>query len=198
MKVLDSISEELMVVKFLQGEFNSKRYGSRIANRLNREGKDKSLIFSPDLSDTLENKYRKSLLDYRGFRNRTNLFTGFPEDVSWQEVELCLSDLQQLFVLREEDKWVCYTGGTRKIVDTLKYYDKNPSMEEAEHIQQCLRHIRNGDSFPEVILVGEDKSRLVILEGHVRIMAYLLHCAPDIKVKGIVGLSGSMPNWLFF
>lgn len=197
MKVFDSISDEQMIVRFLQGEFNSKRFGSKIAYRLNHDGKDKSIIFSPNLSDISENEYRKSLLDYRGFRNRTFLFHGFPVDVVWQTVELGLSDLQQLFVLGQ-DKWACYTGGTRKIVDTLKYLDNNPNMEEAGHIQECLNHIRNGDSFPEVILVGVDISRLVILEGHVRIMSYLLNCDSGINIKGIVGLSGSMSNWLFF
>jgi len=198
MRELELISEDQMIASFLQGEFYSKRFGSYIAYLLNLYGKEKSIIFSPDFSKSQDNELRKALLDYRGYRKRTRLFAGFPiDDIDWKKFELNLFDLQKLFVLAQP-KWVSYSYGTRKIVDVLQYYSANPNMDEAEHIEQCVKSIRKGKSFSDVILVGKDLSNLVILEGHIRILAYLINCDSEIKVNSIVGLSDKISSWEFY
>jgi hypothetical protein len=57
--------------------------------------------------------------------------------------------------------------------------------------------IRQGASFPELILVDTDeKSPLVVLEGHVRITAYFLR--PEYmpsEMEVIVGFSKDMDKW---
>lgn len=78
------ISEAVMGAVFLRGELGSPRYGPVILNLVRRAGLNTRIIDEPDLASAAENDTRRTILaSYRGFGRNANVFTGFPEDVSW-------------------------------------------------------------------------------------------------------------------
>jgi hypothetical protein len=94
--------------------------------------------------------------------------------------------------------WSEITGGTRSPRDAAKnILSRNVDTNEARKFWEVSDAIKQGVSFPELILVGTDeKSPLVVLEGHVRITAYFLrpeHMPSEMEV--IVGLSKDMDKW---
>jgi hypothetical protein len=56
--------------------------------------------------------------------------------------------------------------------------------------------VRNGASFPELILVSEpDSDELVLLEGHKRATAYVRALDPEVELEVIVGSSPQIAGW---
>ena len=73
------------------------------------------------------------------------------------------------------------------------------NQKEAFHIIQVSELIKNGIELPEIILVGDSRaSNLVVLEGHVRLVAYIIAGIRDKNINAIIGLSDSITNWCFY
>ena len=72
--------------------------------------------------------------------------------------------------------------------------------EEAKQSLNAAKALQEGAIFPELILVGLTQGdNLVVLEGHIRLTAYLLwsdHLPPE--VPAIVGYSKALPSWAFY
>lgn len=199
MKKLRDVTTDEMIAVFLRGEINSDRWGERLLFFLNRDDVDRKVIDNPDITNKMENEYRKKLLsEFRGYKRNKYLFIRFPNDVTWVRAEVSKQELKKvLFVAK--DYWAEITDGTRLphyLAKRIKSGDL-PDDENVLRFKAVARALQQGAIFPELILVAEDESsRIVALEGHVRLAAYLL--APKYipeKLEVIIGYSKNMPRW---
>jgi hypothetical protein len=196
MQHIGPISEDEMVAVFLRTELASMRFAKDILAILEREGQPRSLIEQPNLADPCENACRRHVLgDWRGYGRDADVFTGFPPDVRWYRATINKEEFTALRYI-DDDYWTELSGGSRLAVDA------------AARIRQGIEAFRVGNggfwwtaealcagaTLPELILVGKDeRSPLVVLEGHVRLTAYCLRpdCAPD-TLPVLVGYSPVM------
>jgi hypothetical protein len=101
MKVLETISEHVMVAAFLRAEIDSPRYQRHILDRLNQDRRPRAVVDNPNFLDNAENAYRAGLLAYRGYRNRF-IFSGFPDTVQWHSVSMTRGDLEAARVINSD------------------------------------------------------------------------------------------------
>jgi hypothetical protein len=199
MRVLRDINEAEMVAIFLKGEISSKRFGHRILSHLNEGLENRKIIDSPDLSNEAENVSRSTLLGkHRGYGNSEGLFRNFPKTVTWKEVLLTKEELKNLRFINY-DYWVELSSGTRSpevaaenIKKGIEIFDRSN-----ERFFKAVDYIKSGGTFEPIILVAKDpKSKIVILEGHLRLTSYFLtpeHIQPETKC--IIGYSPNFSKW---
>jgi hypothetical protein len=198
MKQLETITEHHMVAAFLKAEVDSPRWKAGIQGACNSMGITRTIIDEPDLNDINENDCRAKLLSPRGYPQKQAIFGGFPNDVQWIKVLLNPTDFQMIRVLNAQP-WIDFTGGSRIAWDAAQNF-KTDKIDNEVHRDICCvqKLLRDGESFPEIILVGKSlKDNLVILEGHVRSMAYLMN-DNDKEVVTILGLSEAIASWHFY
>lgn len=174
---LRSISEDEMVAVFLRTEIASTRFASRILAILQRDGQDRRVIDQPNLGDAEENAYRALVLgEHRGYQRDADVFTGMPADVQWFRARLTREEVAQLLYI-DYDYWTELSGGTRRVADGAARVRRGIEAFRVGNggYWYVADALRAGASFPEPILVGTDeRSPLVVLEGHVRLTGYLL------------------------
>src|SRR5579859_7745562 len=196
MQHLHPISADEMVAVFLKTELASSRFSQTILSLLNRDGQTRQIVEQPDLTNLADTVYRRQLLgEWRGYQRNADVFTGFPSAVRWYRALATRDDLAAIRYLND-DYWTVLSGGSRRVVDAV------------ERIRQGIEafQVRNdgfwfmadalcaGAVFPELILVGTDEQApLVVLEGHVRLTAYVLRleCTP-VTVPVLVGYAPDM------
>jgi hypothetical protein len=196
MQHLHAIGEDEMVAAFLRAEIGSPRYGPVILSILDRDGHDRRLVDEPDLTTPAANAARRRLLgDYRGYGRNADVFTGFPAVVRWYRALAAKEDLARVRYI-EYDYWTELSGGSRLVVDAVARIRQGIEACGVSNagIWYLADAIAAGASPPEPILVGTGEGApLVILEGHVRLTAYLLrpeHLPPELEL--IVGYSPVM------
>src|SRR5579872_1680842 len=198
MQHLHPIGEDEMVAVFLQTEIASTRFSATILTILVRDGQDRRIIDCPDLANEPENIYRRRVLgEHRGYRRNADVFTGVPDHVRWYHALATPTDLTQVRYINY-DYWTELSGGSRL------------ATAAAARIRQGIEAfgvgtggfwymadaLRAGATFPRLILVGEDeRSPLILLEGHVRLTAYFLRpeYIPE-ALPVIVGYGKGMAN----
>jgi hypothetical protein len=188
MQVIRPSSEAEMVALFLRGELESERFGSRV-----RSAVAEHLLLEPDLEDERQNAVRSAALtELRGYESREGLFHGFPDDMRWEWAALTPDEVLAVRYI-EYDYWVELSGGSRLPLDA------------AERIRAGITVFRvPNDGFfeladglatreiPELIVVGNDGTRLVVLEGHARLTAFALR--PDALPPALEVLLGRSPR----
>jgi hypothetical protein len=185
MQHLEPIPAAEMVATFLQAELASPRFEPSILAKLERDGRDRSVIEEPDLSNPADNAYRAQVLgELRGYGRDQDVFQDVPADVRWYRAWATKDDLAQVRYI-DYDYWTELSGGTRL------------AMDAAERIRQGIEAFRVGNgaywylaealkagaTFPELILVGSNEGGPhVLLEGHTRLTAYFLapECIPPL------------------
>lgn len=175
MKKVEEITEDEMVQVFLKSEMGSDRWKSNIFCTLLKDKKDTSIILNPKLNNIDENNYRRILLGYRGYPDNY-LFKGFPKDVKWFWATLTYEDLLEVKVIREEN-WLQMSSNTRLAKEVARNIecDLLNQREVFHSIRNVTQLIKDGLELPEIILVGDRQgSNLVVLEGHVRLVSYIL------------------------
>jgi hypothetical protein len=196
MRLVQAISEDEMVAVFLRGEVGSPRYGHVILQILRRESLDGSLVEEPDLSNLAANGARRRILaEYRGFGRDADVFSGFPNDVQWYRGLVTPEELTKVRYI-DYDYWNELSGGSRLVVDAVERIKQGIEIFGVSNDGICYVAglIAAGESPPEPILVGKDEqSPLTILEGHMRITAYLMssESLPD-ELPVVVGFSPTM------
>lgn len=198
MRTLDRVTEHKMVSVFLKAEIDSPRWGQHILRLLDQAKKPRSLVDTPDLDSDQENGIRTWLLGFRGYKQNNLIFAGFPHAVEWYTSLLDVADLKSLKVMNQEP-WIQFSGGSRIAWDAAQNFISGKETHEVKiDISNAMKHLTSGTPFPEIILVGESlESNLVVLEGHVRLMA-LLMSEREVETAAIVGVSTQMSKWRFF
>jgi hypothetical protein len=199
MKIIKNITEDEMIAVFMKAEIGSFRFGGKIFEQLEKDNKHRGIVDNPDISNQEDNNYRKKLLgEYRGYGLNRELFENFPTDVSWKRVGLNKADLEKVKYINY-DYWVELSNGSRLVKDGAKSIlagievFKNPN----KNFLEAAESLKQGFVFPEIILVARDeKTDLVVLEGHLRLTAYLMepNFIPE-ELEAIVGFSKDFDKW---
>src|SRR5262244_2459296 len=199
MRWLRPSSEAEMVALFLRTELPAARFRDTLRALLERDGLPERVITDPDLGDDAENQARLRLLtQHRGYGTRTGLFDGFPDDVRWQWMAISPAELATVRYI-DYDYWVELSGGTRLATDAAPRIRAGvaPFGAPSDWALGMAQAVADGARFPPLILVTTGPSgTLVVLEGHVRLTAYMLcpdRLPPELEV--LVGSSPRMAAW---
>ena len=86
MQHLRPIPAAEMVATFLRAELASPRFEPIILATLERDGRDRSVIENPDLTNRADNAYRAQVLgELRGYGRDEGVFQDVPPDVRWSQ-----------------------------------------------------------------------------------------------------------------
>ena len=92
MKIIRAATQSEVVLSFLQGEFESNRFGEELRQVLDFFGFSYSLISNGDFCDKKQNDARlKVFKKFRGFPD-SDLFENFPKAIEWNYVQFSKED----------------------------------------------------------------------------------------------------------
>jgi hypothetical protein len=168
MRLLRAITEDETVSVFLKTEINSVRFEQQILALLQRDGKDRNVVDTPDLSNTQENTYRMRLLgDFRGHRRSEGLFIGFPDRVEWHRAVLTPDELMRVRYI-DYSYWNELSSGTRlpTVAAQIVRAGKVIYGQRTEGYLELAKQLCGGAQFPELILTAVSPfAPLVVMEG---------------------------------
>jgi len=200
-RTIRASSEAEVVAVFLRAELDSPRYGERVRELLRDAGLDESTLLAPDLANAGENALRARILEkHRAWLRREGLFNGFPEDVDWSLVGLEPDKVLSILYI-DWDWWLEISGGTRRPLDAAaRIRSGNVPGADVQADERIAARLRSDDPPPELIVASTPElSRLVAVEGHVRLTAYALF--PDYlpaELPVYLGTSEGMTRWVQF
>jgi hypothetical protein len=126
----------------------------------------------------------------RTWRERTGLFEGFPHDVDWERVALTADEVLEILYINW-DWWLEVTNGTRLATVAAEVQGRD---DGDRAIAAAVA------TNPELIVVTDQAhSRLVLLEGHVRLTAYAAF--PEYlpaELELYLGTSPTIADWSEF
>ena len=199
MRRLRASSEAEMVALFLRTELPAARFRDTLRVLLDQAGLPERLITAPNLDDPAENQAREQLLtQHREYGTRAGLFEGFPDDVCWEWMAITPAELATVRYV-DYDYWVELSGGSRLAIDAAPRIRAGvaPFGVSSDWALGMAQAVTDGARFPPLILVTAGPSGgLVVLEGHVRLTAYMLcpdRLPPEMEV--LVGSSPDMAGW---
>ena len=199
MRRLRAISEDEMIAVFLACELGSFRFGDGLRQLLKRDAVEPAVIAAPVLASEQQNDYRRRLLgEVRGLGRDTANFHGFPNDVTWERC-LLTSDEVSRIAYCDYSYWLELSNGTRKPADgaaRIKQGVKQIMRQNTDNFRRAAAALRAGTTFREMILATHDRDRLVVIEGHLRLTAYMME--PDLipdELEVILGSSERMTDW---
>ena len=189
-----------MVAIFLRGELGSSRFDDAVGRALARAGAADDVVTAPDLSDAAENVLRRQLLtDTRAYGTRDGVFGGFPDDVHWDRVLLAREELPGIRYI-DWSYWNELSGGTRSPVDAARRIRDGVEPFGVPSDGFLAAAERVSEAWPPLIVctAGGDEP-LVLLEGHLRLTAYVLAGgdAPA-EIEALLGTSPRMHSWALY
>jgi len=176
MRFVHPIAEAEMVAHFLHTELRSERFGAAIQRLLEQKQLTPKLLEHPDLNNASENCHRADLLgEWRGYRRDVDVFKDLPDDVQWWRAFLSAADLERVTYLNDA-YWIAFSGGSRLVRDAATRILSGVMPDVAAGYRALAEAFGAGAQFPELILLYNPKEdELVVLEGHVRVTAYVLY-----------------------
>ena len=201
MKVISSASEDVMIALFLEGELVSTRFGDAIRTELKKDALPVNIIRYPDTTNVADNYARREILsETRGYEQRKELFTGFPKDVTWMNVQITKAELALVKYIKYS-YWEEITNGSRLPKDAASTIENGREVFGVSNtgFLDAAKVLRAGRKFPTMIFVGDDNGKLVVLEGHLRLTAFALawDAVPQC-VNVLLGTSAHMAEWSCF
>lgn len=193
-EIKSATSEAVMISSFLLAEIASTRFRQSVINSIVESGWSRELVDKPNLGNPEENAIRKRiLLDYRGY-----YFNGFPQDVSWNYGQLLTKDIEKLKTINF-DYWLNFSDNTRSLTTVAKKIKQGIQYKnEPNDIFFQIALAQDKLAIEPVILVGESLRKLVVLEGHFRLVASLLQEKQNQAIPAIIGLSNKISNWALY
>lgn len=192
MRTLRCVTEDEMLLCFLQGELRSNRFRNDLLRALLHCHSDESLILQGNAADSAQNVLRKQVMGiFRGYPDR-EIFENMPSISCWKLVEFEAGDLDRIRYINDS-YWNELSGRTRSPLGGAKSVFAG---HEAFGVSNGPFHagadyLRRGGIFPPVILLTDETGCSVILEGHLRMTVYGM--CPDrfAGTMGYVGLTTS-------
>jgi hypothetical protein len=193
-------TEAEVVLAFLRGEADSKRFGEDVRRALVDVG-GLQLVRRPDLTSAKENRAReRALAVARGWRD-AELFEGFPEQVDWYHGVLPPDVLTRVRFI-DYSYWVELSGGSRRpadVADTLRS-GRLPAWLSELGTDWCFQfeaRLATAEAVEDLIVMATpDLSRLVLLEGHARLTAIFVGgLQRRLTVRAYLGLSDAIGQW---
>ena len=172
MNLIRKTNEAEMILEFLKGELNSKRFNEDLNNAINELGLDSSIILNGNIEDEQENNDRlKIMKKFRGYPDE-ELFERFPNIEEWKFLELNESDIDNIYYI-DYDYWNELSNGTSKPVEAAKVIKSGKEIYEVSN-QPFLDGVEYNktNKFPPVILITCNNEKYLIIEGHSRMTVY--------------------------
>ena len=172
MKLIRKTNEAEMILEFLKGELNSKRFNEDLNNAINELGLDSSIILNGNTEDEQENNdILKIMKKFRGYPDE-ELFERFPNIQEWKFLELNESDIDNIYYI-DYDYWNELSNGTSKPVEAAKVIKSGKEIYEVSN-QPFLDGVEYNktNKFPPVILITCNNEKYLIIEGHSRMTVY--------------------------
>ena len=200
MNILRTSSEEEMISEFLKAEYRSERFSEQIKKAMEELSLDGSIISYADLNNANENIARKKLLGkFRGYGLNSELFENFPNEIQWSLCNFVSGDLSNIRYI-DYSYWNELSKGThspltaaRTILDGIEIYGQSN-----EGFLKAAEFIKSGGKFFRPILLTSDSEHFVIVEGHLRMMAFALVTEHFNNIECLVGKCSSddLKKWI--
>ena len=176
MRFAHPIAEAEMVAHFLHTELHSERFGAAIRRLLEHKQLTPKLLEQPDLTNPSENRHRADLLgEWRGYGRDRDVFKDLPDDVQWWRAFLDTADLERVKYLNDA-YWIDFSGGSRRVRDAATRIIAGAMPDVAAGYWSLAQALEAAAKFPELILLyNPQENELVVLEGHVRVTAYVVY-----------------------
>lgn len=191
MQIIRSATQAEVVLSFLQGEFESARFGEVLRQVLDFFGFSYELISDGDFCDKKQNEDRlKVFKKFRGFPDQ-NLFERFPKDIEWSFVQFSKADFFNCFYINYSywnelsDFTSQPTSACKNILAGKEVFDV--SNENFLRGKDLLGKVQ----FPPVILLSCNPKKYLIIEGHSRMTLYGFN--PDF-FEGTFGYIGKVTS----
>lgn len=202
MKKIADVSENEVILLFLQSELASKRWGNKLKKLLFKDGQTDRVILLPNVDNAAENRYRKNLMGrFRGYGQNKDLFEGFPPNMRWYRYSLSPAELNKVKFINYS-YWHRLSKGTRLPKIAAETVNKGIVIfrEPNHNFLEAAEALDKGHRFPLVILVGKDEqSTLVVLEGHVRLTAFSMRPGSiGENLEVIMGFSKDIGKWSLY
>jgi hypothetical protein len=123
----------------------------------------------------------------RAWLERDGLFGGFPDDVLWERAALMRDEVLAILYINW-DWWLTVSNGTRLATVAAEVQGRDEG-DRAIAMAAATN--------PELIVVSDqERSKLVLLEGHVRLTAYAAfpEYLPD-ELEAYLGTSPRIAEW---
>ncbi len=185
-----------MVASFLCGELASERFGPGIIDQLTAIGEPQELLTQPDLADARQNEARANVLAMtRGYGQDRELFEFFPAGVQWLRALLAPDELAAVRYI-EYSYWIEISGGSRLPADAARRIEAGVQVFGVSNarFRVAAAAVARGERFPPLILAGVERSKLVCLEGNLRLTAHALAGFP-VEVECLVGTAPTLGRW---
>lgn len=199
MKLLSEITEHEMIAEFLKAEYSSARFGDKLKELLNKNNINHDLIKIPSIHNSSENVARKELFwEYRGYGKNEWIFENFPHDIKWFWAICSIEELKRVKYI-SYSYWDEITNWSRLALDganTIKSW-KTIFNQSNDGFWKCAEAVKKWTEFPPLILVtNKDEENIIVLEGHLRITAYMLvlDYMPE-NIPVIIGYSDDITAW---
>ena len=172
MKLIRNCNEEEMILEFLKGELNSKRFNEALNTAINTLGLNSNIILNGNINDDRENIDRlKIMKNFRGYPDE-ELFERFPKIVEWKYLELNEKDIDNIYYI-DYSYWNELSNGTSKPIEAAKVIKSGKVIYEVSN-QPFLDGVEYNktNEFPPVILITCNDEKYLIIEGHSRMTVY--------------------------
>lgn len=172
MKLIRNCNEEEMILEFLKGELNSKRFSEALNIAINTLGLDSNIILNGNINDDQENIDRlKIMKNFRGYPDE-ELFERYPKIVEWKYLELNEKDIDNIYYI-DYSYWNELSNGTSKPIEAAKVIKSGKMIYEVSN-QPFLDGVEYNktNEFPPVILITCNDEKYLIIEGHSRMTVY--------------------------
>ena len=170
MRIVGPSSEDEMIASFIRAGFDSPRERNALAQACNALGLSEPAARSLNITDPALNGLRRDVLtSWFGWGKYESVFGGMPDDIQWMWAELTEQDLRECVYTI---KWSFEADyGTRQLARVVEI---NRARNAETFSTQILDALRSGQIIePPMLLTDSDMERLVILEGHNRLEAFL-------------------------
>jgi len=187
-----------MIATFLRGEWRSSRFGARLQEAARELDIAEDLIARPDTADAVQNALRNELLvRFRGWGQYESVFGGLPaDDVLWYEADLDHDALHRVeYIQWWIDQGLVTDRRVAVAVESMRAgWRTDPDFEPHRAVvAECKR---GRPPVSPILVTDQRMERYVILEGHLRMTAYLLAVtALPPRVPVLLGVSGRIAEW---
>ena len=179
-----------MVAVFLKAEIASARFGEKVRTQLAMDGKERSIVDAPEITNQSENGYRRHLLaSYRAY-----VFEELPVHTVWYRALLHRDEVVQIRYI-DYDYWNEISNNTRLPTVAAEVIRAGREIygESTQVFLDGAELLRTGVRFPELIVVGTALGeQLTVYEGHGRLTAYVL--APECIPEALEVIAGFAPE----
>ena len=161
-----------MILEFLKGELNSKRFNGSLDDIINDLGLDSSIIFNGNIKKKKENLDRLNIMKkFRGYPDN-GLFENFPKISEWKYLELDEKDIDNIYYI-DYDYWNELSNGTSKPVEAAKVINSGREIYNVSN-QPFFDgfEYNKANKFPPIILITCNNEKFLIIEGHSRMTIY--------------------------